>query len=268
MTLCIAAISRRGDQIVTVSDLMLSTSFTSQEADLKATPLTRSNLWIVMFAGSPSVRDSVVGAVSAALAKRPETLPEVMGAFRTACQQELKVKIEDEILSPLGLDRDRFLRRGRTYFGEEDYSRLLRRIEATTLETEFLVAGVDPTGKARIFSVSEIGRCTRHDSPGFHAIGSGWVSAIGALYGTYRADLSLTDLIYRACEAKFLGESASGVGKYTMVLVTDRDCELLAIIPEAMEPIREAWEQFGRPPVPDAAQTAIEQRLLRFKIYS
>jgi len=149
-------------------------------------------------------------------------------AFREA----LKRKIEGEILSPYGLDRATFLRRGRGWFGDEEFVRLLYQINAARLETSFLVVGFEPNENPRIFCVEDPGVWNQYESLGFHAIGTGWVRAVGSLYTTYDTDLTTDELIYRVCEAKFLSESAAGVGKRTIIDVINRDGKHEGLYPE------------------------------------
>jgi hypothetical protein len=78
------------------------------------------------------------------------------------------------------------------------------------------------------------------------------------LYNTYNPNLSRDDLIYRVCEAKFLSESALGVGKRTVVLTIAPDGSYEGLWPNLVEPIKEIWEQQGRPPVPQNACVIIK----------
>jgi ATP-dependent protease HslVU (ClpYQ) peptidase subunit len=266
MTLCIAAISQTDNRVVTVSDFMLSTrSMSAETAVLKVEPISPSGRWLGAFAGSPSVLAEVYSDVIQKLADgRPETLETMVSVFEEAYRAALKRKIERTVLTPFGLDRDAFIRDGLRQFGKAEFARLLYTAEAVALKTDFMLAGINPQGWPRIFSVEEDG-VHHHDRLGFYAIGSGADLANASLYATYDAALPTNDLIYRLCEAKFRGESALGVGKQTVVLTVDKDGKHERLLPEHVAPIRAAWERDGRPPVPPDALAAIAANLAPLK---
>jgi len=227
---------------VTISDLMLSSDFMSAETSTtKFQTISSSGKWASMFAGSPSVNGGIMTSVYGLLEGKQESFDEVVAAFEKAFRLALKRKIDGELLSPYGLDRDAFFKRGRGYFGEEEFSRILYQLNAIKLETSFLVVGFDPNSFPQIFSVFDPGVFEDHNHLGFHAIGTGWMRALGSLYGTYDGDLSTLDLIYRLCEAKFLGESALGVGKDTFIDVISPDGTHQVLYPQQVEPIRSIW---------------------------
>ena len=158
MTLCVAAISRHDHEVVTVSDLMLSASTEDMSIDtqmLKTQPvLTSGGLWSVMFAGNACVSACVQERVARQLMDRPGYLDVVSKAFEAAFREELQRKIEGDLLSPFGLGRDRFLREGRGYFGDKQFTQMVYQINGTRL------------GKARHgFSCGWIRRRRRTDGP-------------------------------------------------------------------------------------------------------
>ncbi len=259
MTLCIAAIGQHkdGPMIVTASDLMLSDTyygFSTETLALKFDPLGPARRWIAMFSGSPTVRRHVVDRAEALLnPSNDDTLDVIVAAMETAYRDELKRKQEGEVLSQIGLDRERFLR-SRGKLGQDEFSRLLNRIEAVNLDTDFLVAGWEADGVPRIFSVHHPGIATQHDSLGFYAIGSGWLPAMGSLYRTYDRYLSPADLVFRVCEAKFLGETAPGVGKFTVVYTIRNGGTHKIYSPDHVRQIRDFCAPGSTPSVPDQAR--------------
>jgi hypothetical protein len=159
------------------------------------------------------------------------------------------------------MSRDDFLEHGRAYLGEPEFLRWLAKVEEATLGTTFLVAGVEPTGVVRMFSVENPGVVHYWDRLGYHAIGSGDVLAIASLHRTFKFGLSLADTIYRLCEAKFLGEAAHGVGTHTVVEVVYANGTCQIMWQPDVEALRPIWRQHGMPPVPEAARHEIGQRL-------
>lgn len=265
MTLCIAAVSRIGPraQIVTVSDLMLSNDYMSIETGVsKVESLTPSRSWLMMFAGSPTPIASLKQGIKDRLQGNPETEMAVRAAAEETYREEVKRKIEGDILSPFGINRETFLRRGRAWFGDQQFNRLVYEIADCKLGVDLIIAGFEPNGWPRIFSISDPGTYESHERTGFYAVGTGSIRAIGSLYTNYDPLLTKSELVYRICEAKFLGEMANGVGKRTVVYTLAANGEYEQIIPVDIEQkIRPVWEQKGKPPVPPEVLPEIDKVL-------
>lgn len=250
MTLCLAVLCRKANTFVTVSDLMLSTEWTSADtAVTKMKPFGPGNRWLCLYAGSPSVWQK---AIFERLPERcpgssENTVENVAAAVKDVFNDTLREEIEDRVLRPLGLSRDTFLRHGREWFGAKHFRSLVDEVRAVKLDTQFLVAGWDQYQLPRLFSVCDdepvSAAVQYHDGLGFHAIGSGWVQGLGSLYAGYRTQLTLAETVYRACEAKFCGESAPGVGKATVVWMLDGDGKHSIITQESVTQLRAVWEQ-------------------------
>src|ERR1022692_4908149 len=92
------------------------------------------------------------------------------------------------------------------------------------LGCQFLLAGFDHDGDGHILTVENPGIVKNHDPVGFWAIGSGALSALGILFfHSMRGELPLPEVLYHICEAKFMAESAIGVGKQTNVRIVTHD---------------------------------------------
>lgn len=261
MTICIGAVLRK--QVVTVSDLLLSTSYWSAETSAaKVLPIDPNEQWLCMFSGSPTVRGFVLGRARDALRDSEYTAGDVAEAFLLAFREERQSKVEAEILSLYGIDLKTFREQGLANFGENEFRRLLQEVEDLKLNTEFLIVGFDSKRETpRLFSLSDPGIIEEHTALGFHAIGAGCVAALGSLFNTFSNELSFHDLVYRLCEAKFLGESAYGVGQRTFVVTADKKNGTQFIMPPDAEPIRRAWTRRRMPPIPPNARVAIAKSL-------
>jgi 20S proteasome alpha/beta subunit len=102
-----------------------------------------------------------------------------------------------------------------------------------------------------------------HQRAGFHAIGTGSDLADAALVRTYERDLTVDEMIYRVCEAKFIGEAASGVGERTYIVTLDKTGAHRGVkFPKQVEPIRAAWNTHGKPPIPAEALEAIRSQVV------
>jgi hypothetical protein len=90
------------------------------------------------------------------------------------------------------------------------------------------------------------------------AIGSGSPSALSAL--AFHADKhglsyysSLPDALYRACEAKFMAESAKEVGGNTFVTIMQKDANVRYVSELGVRRIKKIWERKGAPRIPSQA---------------
>src|SRR5208282_6422375 len=98
-----------------------------------------------------------------------------------------------------------------------------------------------------------------YDTPGFWAIGSGSHMALSMLF--YRQQSVITDLahtIYNVCEAKFMAESASGVGTQTFLHVST-PYGTAPCGSEETTKMRPLWERGGRPKIPKKALSRLEE---------
>ena len=181
MTLCIAAIARKEERIVTVSDFMLSTETMSAEPTISKLAIVGQKIkWVSMFAGDPTHAWSITDRVRQLLDNKRETPEAVIKAFQAAYESELENKINSEVLSPLGMTRDRFLLDGRRALGDETFNQLYYRILNTSLETDFLVGNC-----YRLFSIHHPSTVVFHDPLGFSAIGNGRNPCEGISYGNF-----------------------------------------------------------------------------------
>jgi hypothetical protein len=265
MTLCIAAIANEAKTIVTVSDFMLSNQTSSMEGEItKVSRIGHSKRWLMMYAGDPSNSYLVFRRVNAALAGTKEAEADIIKAFTSAIQQEIKQKIETQLLSPYGWMREDFMRDGRASLGDEQFARLLYAVQNVGLETDFLVAGFSEKDNHHVYSFRDPGVCSVHDQLRFHSIGCGSALADASMMSSFRSDASLTDVIYRLAEAKFKGEAAPGVGKQTFITTLDFDAKTLQVVhPPNVEKIKALWEKNGKPPIPAEAKDLITKTLVK-----
>jgi len=252
MTVCIASLAPPERMVVAVCDRMISTGFTS--SDKVAIKIKDISLkWFVMFAGNDiSPVHPIAARIADALTEYPDDiqLETVVKVVCAAYQKEITLTAERHVLSRYGLDMDKFTREGFAMFGERQFDEMVRRIEAVRLELELLVTGFDDQKKPHIFTVSSPGVPTYHDAPGFAAIGSGDFLALGSLYGNSHTVNAPTELIlYRLLEAKFVAESAVGVGRDTVVMMQGDHGFTLSITKEHVAKIRNYYEQ-AKPKLP------------------
>jgi hypothetical protein len=268
VTVCIAVTPRFRSEIILVSDQLLSSDDNSVEGGLKLTALTST--WYVMFAGHAPRFRPLVETMREDLGDTRNarfTLETITAVVERAYHIELTKLIEIEILSPHGVSRDDFIRKGRRWFGEAPYAQILTRIDSVDLGIELLVVGLDAEAQTQLFAVSSRGAASRAVLP-YHAIGSGAYLALGSLYQlACFPSLDLTETVYRTCAAKFAAEAAPGVGRQTHAMVTDPLMEKWAIVSN-IEELREIWQRVGQPRLPPAAKKLIQRDLKPMRDYS
>ncbi|MBV8897235.1 MAG: hypothetical protein JO051_12035 [Acidobacteriaceae bacterium] len=257
MTVCIAVTPRFRSEIILVSDQLLSSDVNSVEGAFKLSALAPA--WHVMFAGHAPRFRPLIETMREPLGDTENTrfaVETIMAVTERAYYIELTKQIEIEILSPYGISRDDFVRKGRRWFGAADYTYLLSQIGAADLGIELLVVGLDAEAQTQIFSVSSRGAVSPAVLP-YHAIGSGAYLALGALYQlAYFPGPDLIENVYRSCAAKFAAEAAPGVGRETHAMVTDPLMQKWAMIFDIGE-LRKIWQSSGQPPFPSAAKRLI-----------
>ncbi|MFZ0760363.1 MAG: hypothetical protein WAM69_10475, partial [Candidatus Sulfotelmatobacter sp.] len=91
--------------------------------------------------------------------------------------------------------------------------------------------------------------------------------ALGILFfHSMRGDLPLARVLYHICEAKFMAESALGVGKHTTVRILTHDSnqwDHTELNEASIESIRTVWEREGKARVPQAAIVVFERELAK-----
>lgn len=233
---------------------------------VKMSTVGHAKKWVTLFAGNPSHSKLVTSMVHTSLSSQREIEQRcglMMNVFAGAFHLVLKTEIEESVLSPYGMDREKFLRDGRAAFGEEEFSRILYRINGVSLDTDLIVAGFDNSG-LHIFSVRDPGTTRLHDAECFHAIGCGASLADAALMSTFNPLLSLTDIIYLLMDAKFRSESTPGVGKDTHVGVLSEDGSMQTIHRHQIEEVRAIWKAKNEPLVPPEVGEIIKKILIPY----
>jgi hypothetical protein len=190
-----------------------------------------------MYSGSLSDAQDLWSHIESALAGRTSSNPPTHVEVKEIVQRAYVAKradlIESTILSPFAMTHSEFRKSGRRAFGDEYFRKLCDEMRQVTVDAELLVCGFDPDGEGHIFASSreqakEFGPCTSYDKVSFHAIGSGSFGAMTTLYATfqYRHDEKESESIYRACEAFFAANSASGIGEIGIVSIMHKDSSM------------------------------------------
>jgi hypothetical protein len=272
MTVCVAAIAGGGSEIIAASDSMMSwgasiTSDTSMKFD-RLHPR-----WGSLIAGDDVTPvEGILRNFSSAIAQSDvPTLSEVENAIRMSWRAVANERAIGHVLSPYNLDLEIFIQDGREMFGDIGFAEMRGAIERTReLSCQILIYGFDELSRGTLLVVAHPGEPINLSRLGFAAIGSGAESAIASLMWNppHRTFHNTHSAIYRVCAAKFMAETALGVGKSTNVVGINSDGKALVLSQAETATTRQLWEAEGMPKIPShghifmAARTA-EWRNLR-----
>jgi len=259
MTVCIAALNTHANAIVCACDAQLTTE--AYAADRMAIKVRNVHpQWVAMYAASdlPEVL-GVLSCVAATLGPMESPSVEaVQTAFAEAYAQRLKTFVETHFLSRLGLDRDEFVRKGRTMLGAAFFSDLAVAVSQADLGCSFVVCGHDGLGAAHLFEVHNPGEVEDKSTPGFAVIGTGCHMAQSILY--FHGINTLVPMwrtIYQVAEAKFMAERDKSVGEHTFLFIKTPAVQWRFIPPDDVTVLRTIWQERGAPNIPKDAARAI-----------
>ena len=258
MTVCIAA-RVLGTHIVTICDrkvTMSAAGFSADHVMEKADPVHPS--WIAMVSGedvtpAEPIWDGVRERLGFTFSKkRPEekSLREVSKAFEDSFREFRRAQIIGLYLEDYKLTPESFLERGKKLLGLSLFTETWNKINQFTVKCGFLVAGFDRDGEPHIFGIEDPGICTSYDSLGFWATGTGQPQALSSIFFAFKyidPSPSFEGLMYDLCAAKFMAESAEGVGEATNVLVMEFQKEPSFYSDESIQNVRAMWDSKGRP---------------------
>jgi hypothetical protein len=182
-------------------------------------------------------------------ANKPHT---IRSAFKRAFSQHLVEMREDAALSHYGLTMKEFIKSGKKRFNERMFQSICKNMDDVKLGCEFIVAGFDSLTRPHIFHVTNEGKDSIYDKPGYHCIGSGSLVAESILYYFGQSiDRTFHETIFNVCAAKFMAERCAGVGKATYLYARKYGSNAFAYVSGMVEGIRASWDERGCPRVPE-----------------
>lgn len=248
MTVCIAAIanSHNDEFIVTASDRMLSTQELSADAITVKSHFIANDWGLLWSAEDASYVTPICELTRAALSPKWNHVhcDEVSQTVARSYQRQLQEEATARYLSRYGLSMSDFLKDGSRLFPQAQYEEMHREIKALTLGCDFIGYGFDD--KPHIFRVSEPGKITYEDEIGFAAIGSGWYSAMSTLFfHSVNKLMDLWEVVYHVLEAKFMAETAPGVGEETHAEILQSDGTTIYVVDPAVTDLRNSGRRAG-----------------------
>jgi len=250
VTVCIAAIAN-DKCIVTASDSKASIGYSSADANVVKYEEFHEH-WVAMIAGEDvshfiPIRD----LASEKLKGKPNTLRSVTQAFKAAYKQHLSEVAADAVLGHLNMDIATFKKGGPKRFTSDVYGAFHDQLSKVKLHCTFLAFGYDKEKRPHIFVVEHPGTVRVLDKPGFWAIGSGQISALGMLFHLNQSvDTPVFFTMYNVLAAKFFSERASDVGKHTVFYVKKFGYDAFSRPANLEAEMRAAWEEEGAPRMP------------------
>lgn len=249
VTVCIAAICERGRGIVLASDMMISMGWVSGDAKAAKTARISRNWYTMFSADDVSPVEPIIAKMKEKLKEPPNEISAVIKAVTEAYQEQLRAEATDKVLARYGWTLESFLRDGYRALGPESFADVRKQYETVKLDCEFMVCGFDFDHEAHIFTVSDPGISKDRSMTGFWAIGSGEYMALASLMARRQLipTQSIEKTAYYVCEAKFMAEVASDVGKTTMLLAhkspPNGQDEVRFLVAQHLAPLKEAWEK-------------------------
>lgn len=222
LTVCIAALCHiPGGQkwsVVAASDRMFTAGDTQFEPNQRKQFQFNKRV-VALVADDIAVQVSICAATLAAFGD-PETagVAEIAEVYSEQYRLFRRRMNEENILSPLGLTFDTFISR-QGELAPQLLQQLTTELKWSAVPATTIIAGVDTTG-AHIFVVSDPGVYRCCDGVGFAAIGSGGSHASSQFMGAhYTSGTTLSKALFMTFAAKKRAEVASGVGRFTDLLV-------------------------------------------------
>jgi hypothetical protein len=241
--------------IVTVSDKRITWSDTGSPADdeavFKAAKI--GTRWGMLFAAT-DVRPMSFIRWEIANRLLPYKPDEDAPTVRQACEEAYRSVFANyffaERLSRYGFkSMDDFKENGLRVFGPNLLAKFSKQIDSYTLGIDLLVFGFTPGppfGDFHIFEVNNPGVANDCNMFGYGIIGSGHDQALTTLLRKPFKAPTVSNAIWRLCDAKFSAETSNGVGKETNVMIAFEDGKLGMLAAACLKDIRAAWEKDRR----------------------
>jgi len=273
VTICLASTTVNGP-FVTVSDKRITWGEGGTPADDEGTLKNAmiAKHWGMMFSTDnmhPVAK--LYEDVRRRLEPQKNTLNQtiVRSAVEAAYRAAFEERFVGERLSRYGFrSMEQFRNEGMDVFGPALMEKFSKEIDnyylGSTISLSLLIYGFDsppPLGWQHIFIVENPGVAQDCDMFGYAIIGSGHAPALAALLSKRFTKPTLTEAIWRLCEAKFSAEAAYAVGKETHVILLKEDGGVVMMLPGPIKKLRELYEKERRAPIPPEASEAIKSGL-------
>jgi hypothetical protein len=221
--------------------------------------------WHAAFAGDPIAFKSIVLRLMSELRDAAqEGAPSSQTVKRIASETYAHVSAAEfaaRHLLPLGYATvAEFRREGLGELGSGLFHEYANKLAKFDLGVEVILFGYDDQSRPQLLELTSPGRISDAGVLGYAIVGSGFNMAASSLR-MRPLDRSLEDLIYRLLEAKFLAETATGVGKTTSLVTVNRDGDLHRMTSHEINSVKIIWEKSRKAPIPEDAYQTIKASL-------
>ncbi len=239
--------------------------FSADKAVQKNVPLLGQ--YAVMCAGTDASRaPTILNRVRRTFKGREPQVPidDLADTLHFECKAERDRITEAKVLNKHGYDSQTFRDRGKQLCTSAVFFDIHAAMAQVSLSLNFLIAGFDQEGAAHIRFTNYETPPEDYDSLGFYAIGTGAHTALSSLshavehlgFSRWRP---IEEILYHVMAAKFMAESATDVGKDTLVVVTGHKERIRFLNVFGSEDyIRSSWENHGAPRLPEGIGNAIQ----------
>jgi len=222
MTVCIAALSDKGQKVVLVSDQMITANIPipyQYETDDVSKIYSVTDFSVVMTAGNALFANEIVtSSINRVAATNPTTVQQVADIVREEYVLFRRKIIIRDCLEPRGLDLNSYIaNQQRLNIGI--VQEIENKLTNFNIGVDIIVAG-NNEAECHIFSVLHPGQLISNDAIGYACVGIGAPHALYHLIGSdYKKSQSLTVVEKLATEAKEKSEKAPGVGHQTKKVI-------------------------------------------------
>lgn len=265
MTVCIAAICKwkNAEMVVCTSDQMLTAG-----PDIEYEPPRRKtyhfgNHVVALWAGdAASLLEISKNAYIEFLSRPAASVGEVAEIFARNYATFRRRQAEQAILAPLGLDTNSFIAQQRN-MATGLVDQLASDLQHYSLDAEAIITGVDRTGDAHIYQVTDPGHAAMHSGVGFASVGIGSNHAESQfMFRRYTRDWPFERALFLSYTAKRRAETAPGVGVATdMIFIGPYPGGWQIVSPDSVEVLRKVHDEVrtGITEVEERAQKQIEK---------
>jgi hypothetical protein len=218
--------------------------------------------WAAMFAGNDVTATSevftpVFHKLRGQTVLTGEVVSEVVASYRKVRLE----KAEATILRSMGWTLDEFKAKGKSAFPDFQYRELTSELQEYRLDFQIMLAGFGEDGGI-IATVEPPGVSWQRDLPGFHAIGSGYFSAISSLFEReLHIQMELREVLYYVYEAKVAAENAAGVGMETDLFVLRRGQKLKRVPASSLKVLESLRLQLQRRELTDKRKERVAEEI-------
>jgi ATP-dependent protease HslVU (ClpYQ) peptidase subunit len=248
MTIAIGALAEGSKAIICVADKAVTYNQQIQwDADVTKIVLLDNKKLIAMFSGGEESVSRILGKIAEKLSGFSPA--QIRECAESAYGESLSELIEADVLSPRGLDWDKYCAATSGPKINRYMESVASAIDAYRIDCDFLLCGFYDDRQPFIGHLRYPGVFTNMARDGMHAIGAGGQYAINRLlYSESKRTQSMGRVLYDTVYAKYTSEMAIGVGYETDASINTVDSASFVVPSTVMDLITNAYAKQERSP--------------------